>query len=94
MVTNKMPRLASFKNIVKYLESVDKYSSYNYVETDEFIGPADICEHNHKVIDKLYDAGYALGFSSQSPESYKFRVYVLGAVPPSSFQRIIGKRIK
>lgn len=90
-MTNKMPKLKSFKKLVESLDKLNKNDLYNFLETDEFIGPADISDHNHKVIAKLFDAGYPIGFASQSPESYTFRIYVLGATLPSAFQQIIGK---
>ena len=83
-----MPKLDNLDNIIKALKD------NNYIETIEFIGPADISEHNHKIISELYDAGYPIGFASQSPETYTFRVYPLDGVPPQAFQRINGKRKK
>lgn len=84
-----MNQLPSYEKIIEMLEKEKKYP---FIDFDEFVGGTPLGDGNMPIIDKLFDEGYPVGFGSQSPESFKFRVYRKGEIPPSSIQLIIGKK--
>jgi hypothetical protein len=92
-----MKDLPSYEKIVELVDRIvsrEDSPLSDFIEFDEFIGGEPIGEANKEIIDRLFEEGYPVGFAAMTPESFRFRVYKIGAKTPSALRLITGKAFK